>query len=69
MQKLVTVYLDNLSYVQGKWRKAAHGDQHGLVEEHLEEYLSQGWKITDIHSFGGSADVAAKGWIVVLLEK
>lgn len=69
MQKLVTVYLDNLSYAQGKWRKAAHGAQHGVVEEHLEEYLSQGWKISDIHSFGGSADVSAKGWIVVLLER
>ena len=53
MQKLVTVYLDNLSYVQGKWRKAAHGDHHGLVEEHLEEYISQGWKITDEYIDGG----------------
>ncbi len=64
MQKLVTVYLDNMSYVKGKW-KISKGEHHGLVEE----YLSQGWKITDIHSFGGSADVAARGWIVALLEK
>ena len=68
MQKLVTVYLDNMSYVKGKW-KIGKGVHHGLAEEHLEEYLSQGWKITDIHSFGGSTDVSAKGWIVVLLEK
>ena len=68
MQKLVTVYLDNMSYVKGKW-KISKGEHHGLVEEHLEQYLSQGWKITDVHSFGGSADVAAKGWIVALLEK
>lgn len=69
MQKLVTIYVDNHAYMDGKWFKGSYADKHGFVEEHLGEYLSSGWKVSNIHSFGGAADLASRGWIVVLLEK
>ncbi len=69
MQKLVTIYLDNHAYMGKKFFRGSYADKHGFVEEHLKEYLNDGWKITQIHSLGGSADMAAKGWIVALLEK
>ncbi len=69
MQKLVTIYLDNHAYMGKKFFRGSYADKHGFVEEHLTEYLSQGWKIADINSFGGSADLAARGWVVALLEK
>jgi hypothetical protein len=69
MQKLLTIYLDNLAYLGGKWLANTNADKHGLVEEHLTEYLSDGWKIASVVGIGGAADVAARGWIVVVLEK
>ena len=65
MQKLVTIYLDNHAYMGRKLLRGSFADKHGFVEEHLAD----GWKITQIHSLGGSADLAARGWIVALLEK
>ena len=56
MQKLVTIYVDSTTHP-------------ARIEEHLEEYLSTGWRIKDIHGFGGSAEVGfVSGWIVVVLE-
>ena len=70
MQKLVTIYLDNSAYGQGKWLKASYAEQHGLVEEHLEKYLSSGWRITDIHGFGGHGEsLHARGWLIAVLAK
>ena len=69
MQKLVTVYFDNMAYGKGKKLVPSFADNHGLVEEHLQEELRNGWSIKTIHSFGGNADYSARGWIVVLLEK
>lgn len=69
-QKLVTIYLDNMAYAKGKVVVGSFADKHGLVEEHLETYLSQGWRVVTIHGFGGNSDsLSVRGWITVLLEK
>lgn len=70
MQKLVTIYLDNMAYAKGKMLVGSFGDKHGLVEEHLHDDLQDGWGVKAIHGFGGSSDeLNTKGWVVVLLEK
>jgi hypothetical protein len=70
MQKLVTVYLDNHAYMGGKLLRGSYADKHGLVEEHLRDYLADGWAVKQIHSFGGADDgLNVRGWIVVVLEK
>ena len=66
MQKLVTIYLDNLS------AKGAEGVEakHGLVEEHLQAYLNHGWSIESMAVLGGGSDCGSvKGWIAVILKK
>lgn len=69
-QKLVTVYLDNMAYAKGKVLVGNFGDKHGMVEEHLENYLSDGWRIAVVHGFGGNSDaLSVRGWLTVLLEK
>ncbi|MBN1126182.1 MAG: hypothetical protein JXA82_14330 [Sedimentisphaerales bacterium] len=70
MQKLVTIYIDSMAYMSGKWIRGSYADKHGFIEEHLGEYLSAGWTIRDIHSFGGAAEsLNVRGWIIVLLER
>jgi len=70
MQKLVTIYLDNMAYAKGKLLVGSFADRHGQVEEHLQSYLSDGWRVASINGFGGSAEaVAVRGWFAVLLEK
>ncbi len=70
LQKLVTIYLENLAYGKGKMLIGSLADKHGLVEEHLSEFLEQGWRVVSFQGFGGCAEsVAARGWITVLLEK
>jgi hypothetical protein len=44
-------------------------DKHAWVEEHLQQYLSEGWKISSVSGFGGSSELAVRGWVVVLLER
>ena len=69
-QKLVTIYLDNMIYAQGKSLVGIFADKHGLIEEHLETFLTQGWKVVTIHGFGGNSDgLNVRGWFAVLLEK
>jgi hypothetical protein len=69
MQKLLTIYLDNLAYLGDKWLTRPNADKHRLVEEHLTEYLDDGWKVASVVGIGGAADVAARGWIIVVIEK
>lgn len=70
MQKLVTIYLDNSAYGQGRMLVGSYSDKHGLVEEHLKDFLSEGWTITNLHTFGGNSDgLSVRGWITVVLEK
>jgi hypothetical protein len=69
-QKLVTIYLENMAYKKDKSLVASFADKHGLVEEHLKSYLDDGWRIGSISSFGGTTEgIAARGWVVVVLEK
>ena len=69
MQKLLTIYLDNSAYGKGKMIVGNFADKHALVEEHLQQYLSEGWEISSVSGFGGSSDLAVRGWVVVVLEK
>jgi hypothetical protein len=40
------------------------------VEEHLGQYLSDGWRITTVNTFGGHGPgLHVRGWIVAVLEK
>ena len=69
-QKLVTIYLDNAAYGKGKVLIGSFADKHGLVEEHLQNYLDDGWRIGRVSGFGGSAEsVFTRGWFAVVLEK
>ena len=69
MQKLVTIFLDDAAYNEGKFF-AKNTKEHGFVEEHLDHYLSEGWTINDLHGFGGSGgSFDTRGWITVALEK
>lgn len=61
-QKLITVFFNET--LERPMRKEA-------VQEHLQSYLSKGWRITQIHpghsaGMGGSAGM--NGWLAVLLE-
>jgi hypothetical protein len=70
MQKLVTIYLDNSAYAKGKVLVASFGDKHGLVEEHLQSYIADGWRIASVTGFGGNSEgLSVRGWLAVLLEK
>ena len=70
MQKLVTIYLENTVYAKDKMLVGSFADKHGLVEEHLKEYLESGWEVNYVSGFGGSAEmVAVRGWFAVVLEK
>jgi hypothetical protein len=69
MQKLVTIYVDNLTYMGDKWIKASMSDRHGFVEEHLQNELNAGWKVIGLNAFGGVDGSGARGWLVVALEK
>ncbi|MCX7009517.1 MAG: hypothetical protein NTY53_20110 [Kiritimatiellaeota bacterium] len=70
MQKLVTIYLDNGAYREGRMLITSFADKHGLVEEYLQKYLTDGWTIKQVSGFGGNAESPmARGWLAVLLEK
>ena len=69
MQKLVTIYLDNTAYGEGKLIVGSYADKHGLIEEHLQQYFAANWTVKSLQGFGGAEGLHAKGWILVLLEK
>jgi hypothetical protein len=70
MQKLVTIYLENMAYAKGKMPVGSLADKHGLVEEHLESYLAEGWRVASVTGLGGCAEtLAARGWLAAVLEK
>ncbi|MFB2976502.1 hypothetical protein [Microseira sp. BLCC-F43] len=71
MQKLVTIYLDREGYrILGK---RSPEQSHGIVQEHLEDYLAAGWEIKSIAGGGAGAGEGTGSigctWVVVLLEK
>jgi len=65
MQKLLTIYIDRHSYFGKKFARGHYADKHGFVEEHLEDYLKDGWKISSHFGFGQQEG----GWITVVIEK
>jgi len=70
MQKLVTIYLDNGAYMDGSWIKASFAEKHGFTEEHLSEFLNDGWRVVSVSGFGGATEgIIARGWFAVVLEK
>lgn len=70
MQKLLTIYLDSMAYMGDKWIAASHADKHGLVQEYLQEYLQDGWRVVSTTSLGGANDsMNVRGWLAVVLEK
>ena len=68
MQKLVTVYLDNAAYGRPKV-SGCYADKHGLVEEHLQEYLGDGWSTRSLCGVGGGDSPCCQGWLAVVLVK
>jgi hypothetical protein len=69
-QKLVTIYLDNSAYAKGKMIVGSFADKHGLVEEHLQTYLDDGWSIGSVSGFGGNSDsITVRGRFAIVLEK
>lgn len=69
MQKLVTIYLDSSAYADQKATQTLK-DKHGLVEEHLSEYLGDGWTIKEISSFGSADTIyCTTGFAIIVLEK
>ena len=69
MQKLVTVYLDSEVYLKNTFFKVADLEKHGFVEEHLTQYLDDGWQIVDLQATAGGSNVSTRGWIVAVLER
>ena len=68
MQRLVTIYLDNTAYKSEL--RTGYAKHHKLIEEHLQQYLEDGWTISSVAGFGGNSNVLhVRGWVIVLLEK
>jgi hypothetical protein len=62
--------LDNSAYAKGKMLVGSFANKHGLVEEHLQSYLDDGWRITSVSGLGGSSEMlTVRGWFAVMLEK
>lgn len=69
MQKLVTIYLD----VYGLPRESkgmglifSTKDLHGQVEEHLTEYLNDGWRVINLSS---TTSAGTGAWVIATIEK
>jgi hypothetical protein len=66
-QKLVSFFLHDKV---GK--NETYGDPevnvHFGVQEHLAEYLEQGWSVKELTVLGGAGGCLS-GWVVVLLDK
>jgi hypothetical protein len=58
MQKVVSLFLS-------AWKV-----EHGAVEEHLDAYLSDGWRVQSVAAAGGTDSInGLNTWVVVVLEK
>ena len=68
VQKLVTIYLDNAAYGSPKVT-GCYAGKHAHIEEHLQEYLTQGWQVRSLYGLGGSSGLCCQGWFAVVLEK
>jgi hypothetical protein len=45
------------------------GEGKETVEEHLADYLRDGWRITAVTAAAGGSPAYAYGWLAVVLEK
>lgn len=66
-QKLVTVFLHDMGAKGKNYGDPDAGAFYG-VKEHLQEYLSDGWRVREFKPMC-AAGGCLSGWIVVLLEK
>ena len=70
MEKVLTIYLDREGYrVRGE---RSPDQSHGVVQEHLAEYMKKGWRVKMITGAGGAGTSTGNigcGWVVVVLEK
>jgi hypothetical protein len=70
MEKVLTIYLDREGYrVKGQ---RSPDQSHGTVQEHLQQYLSDGWTVKMITGAGGagtSVGAVGCGWVVVVLQR
>ena len=58
MQKVVTLFLS-------AWKL-----EHGVTEEHLAAYLTDGWRVVSVTAAGGTDTInGLNTWVVVVLEK
>jgi hypothetical protein len=68
MQKLVTIAFnawDGLAF-----GKAPKKIVHGEIEDHLQDLLTDGWRVVSMSPVGTSGgDGRTSGWLAVLLEK
>ncbi len=70
MQKLVTIYLDNGAYANGRMIVTSYAEMHGRAEEHLANYLADGWSIKTLTALGGNSEsLTVRGWLAAVLEK
>lgn len=72
MQKVVSIYFDSHTQKgeadeKRKWYQP-ETTRHGTVEEHLEEYLREGWSVVSVTGLGGARPHSVGGWAVVVLE-
>ena len=66
MQKLISIYIDVSGYDRKGGLRLSNSDLHGAVQEHLDEYLSDGWKIVHLNCLPGPE---SGGWVIVAIEK
>lgn len=68
MQKLVTIAFnawDGLAF-----GKAPKRIVHGEIEDHLQDLLTDGWRVISMSPVGtNGGDGRTSGWLAVLLEK
>jgi hypothetical protein len=62
MQKLLTIYLDNTAYAKGKMLAGNYAEKHGLVEEHLQQYIAEGWRISSLYRRGLEDQLLSRVW-------
>ena len=65
MQKLISIYVDITGYDRDSGILFSYSDLHLRQHEHLNEYLSAGWKVVHLECMKGPG---TGGWIVATIE-
>lgn len=67
-QKLVSFFLhDGHDSKKGGYGEASASPMFG-VQEHLNDYLQDGWKVTNVSVLGGPGG-RLSGWVIAVLDK